>query len=126
VGFGILNSEKKAEDYPTNITLNEAIYFYAFVDNQLERSFSFVVKVFKGDNETKLSSEGSEGAELNFTTEKATLKPQQDWFSEKLSISFNQNGTGRLLILELWQITEQNQEEQFYDITFLRLNVTSL
>ncbi|MGV9172735.1 MAG: hypothetical protein ACOC44_04505 [Promethearchaeia archaeon] len=124
VGFGILNSEKKAEDYPKNITANEPIYFYAYVDNQLERSFTFVIKIFKGDNETELSSNGSENTDLNFTTEKTTLEPKKDWLSEKLSISYGVNGTGRILILELWEITTENQKEQFYDIVYLRLNIT--
>ncbi|MFO8017232.1 MAG: DUF1616 domain-containing protein [Promethearchaeia archaeon] len=124
VGFGILNSEKKAEDYPTNITVGEDVHFYAYVENHLERPFTFIIKVLKDNKETELSSNGSKNADLNFTVKKTTLELENDWTSEQLSISYHKNGTNRLLILELWEVTGEETEE-FYDIVYLRFNVTA-
>jgi len=122
VGFGILNSDKKAEDYPTTAKVNESIHFYVTVDNFLNEDFTFKLIILKGDNETDLSSKGSKHAHKCFTTDKKTLKPEKEWITERLSISFEKNGTGQSIIVELWEYNEDNSRE-FYDILWLRIDV---
>ncbi len=123
IDFGILNSNKKAEDYPTEVAANESVDFYVTVGNYLNREFKFCVKVLKGDNETEIKDSGSEGAHLNFTTKEKTLKSGENWMSEELSFSFEKAGQGQVLIVELWEITKD--EKEFYNILYLRLEVTS-
>jgi len=122
IGFGILNSDKKAEDYPTSATANQSIKFYVTVDNHLDHEFTFKLKILKGDNETDLSSKGSKHAHKCFTTDKETLKPDEEWISDRLSISFEKNGTEQILIVELWKYNEDNSRE-FWDILWLRLDI---
>ena len=124
VTFGLLNEDKKAEDYPTTAAINEDIYFYVTVGNYLREEFTFHLKILRGDNETELSSSGSEGAELNFTTKERTLEHQEEWISDKYSISFSDTGENHIIIVELYQITDEDKEE-FYNILFLRINVTA-
>ena len=57
--LGILNEEQKAENYPTEAMVNETIYFYVTVENQMEREFSFRIEILKGDNNTIVNSSGS-------------------------------------------------------------------
>ncbi|GAH60211.1 unnamed protein product, partial [marine sediment metagenome] len=45
--LGILNSEKKAENYPTEAAVNESITFYISVGNYLNRDFSFHIEILK-------------------------------------------------------------------------------
>jgi uncharacterized membrane protein len=122
VTFGILNENQKAENYPTEASINESISFYLTVDNHLERDFTFNVKIKKGDNNTVLSSSGSNGT-LAFMIN-GSLKHKEIWKSNKLNISFSQVGANHIIIAELWQNFESKPEE-FYNILWLRLNITS-
>ncbi|MBD3254827.1 MAG: DUF1616 domain-containing protein [Candidatus Lokiarchaeota archaeon] len=122
IGFGILNSREEAEDYPTVVRTNQPVEFYITVENELDRPFSFKLKIYKGDNFTKLSSDGSEYAHYNYSTDKEKLRQGEEWMSDKLSITFNTNGSGQILIVELWEYSDENGRE-FYDILWLRLNV---
>jgi uncharacterized membrane protein len=122
VGFGILNEDKKAEDYPTTAMVNETIKFYVTVENELDHDFTFKVLIFLGDENTDLSSEGSDHANKTDTTEKVTLHPKKEWISDKLSVSFPENGTDKLIITELWKYNEDNSRE-FWDILYLRLTI---
>jgi uncharacterized membrane protein len=122
VGFGILNEDKKAEDYPTTAAVNETISFYVTVENQLDHNFTFKVIIFLGDENTKLSSKGHRYANKTDTTEKVTLDPKKDWISDKLSVSFPQNGTDKIIIAELWKYNQDNSRE-FWDILYLRLTI---
>ncbi|MFX0073088.1 MAG: DUF1616 domain-containing protein [Candidatus Hermodarchaeota archaeon] len=122
IGFGILNDDKEAEDYPTTARVNESVDFYITVDNYLDRDFTFKLLVFKGDENTELSSKGSKHANKTFTTVKEKLKPNKEWISEELSVSFAHNGTDQIIIVELWQYYEDNSRE-FWDIVWLRLTI---
>ena len=124
VGFGILNDDKKAEDYPTTAKMNQSIYFYITVENELDHDFTFKLIILQGDEDTKLSSEGSKHANKTFTTDKEKLNPSEDWMSKKLSVSFPYNGTEQVLIVELWKYNEDNSRE-FWDILWLRLDIYS-
>lgn len=124
VTFGILNSEKRAENYPTEASVNEDVEFYIVVENHLNAEFMFEIRIYKGDNETKLSSDGSENADLNYTTDQETLDIGEKWESDKLSVHFGKIGSGQILIAELWEIKEDDSST-FYDTVYLRLNITA-
>ncbi|MHA1491632.1 MAG: hypothetical protein ACTSRI_18505, partial [Promethearchaeota archaeon] len=57
-----------------------------------------------------------------FTTSEITIKSNTRWISPKLHVSFSQVGENQIIILELWQITE-NGNEEFFDILWLRLDI---
>lgn len=124
IGFGILNDDEKAEDYPSTAKVNQSIYFYVTVDNELDHDFTFKLIILLGDEDTDLSPEGSEHANKTSTTDKETLKPEEGWMSDKLSVSFPYNGTDQILIVELWTYKEDNSRE-FWDILWLRLDIYS-
>jgi len=122
VGFGILNEDEKAEDYPTSAKVNQSIYFFVTVENYLDHDFTFKVIVSKGNEDSDLSSKGSDHVNKTLTTEKKTLKPEKDWMSEKLSVKFAYNGTNQIIVVELWKYNEDNSRE-FWDILWLRIDV---
>jgi len=122
VTFGILNENQKAEDYPTEAIVNESVFFYVTVDNYLNKEFTFRIKIKKGDSNTVLSSIGSNGT-LDSIIGNFTLKYNENWISEKLNVSFSEVGANQIIITELWQITNDD-EEKFYNILWLRLNIT--
>lgn len=122
VTFGILNENQKAEDYPTEAAVNENVSFYVTVDNYLNKEFTFRIKIKKGDSNTVLSSIGSNGT-LDSIIGNFTLKNNENWISEKLNISFSEVGANQIIITELWKITN-DVEEKFYNILWLRLNIT--
>jgi len=124
VTFGLLNANQEAENYQTQASIGEDIEFYATVDNYLGSDFTFRLKIYKGDNNTELSSSGSNNAVLNQTLAKVTIVNGQKWMSEKLTISFYQIGSNQTIIVELWQYTDATTE-QFYDIVWQRLNITA-
>jgi len=121
ITFGILNENQEAEDYPTEASINETVFFYLTVENYLEHTFEFSIRVKKGDNDTVMSSAGSNGT-LQFMINN-TLDHNETWMSEKLNISFSQIGENQIIIAELWQITQTSPE--FFDILWIRLNITS-
>ncbi|MHA1804913.1 MAG: DUF1616 domain-containing protein [Promethearchaeota archaeon] len=120
--FGILNSEKKAEDYPTSAHVREKIEFYVHVENHLYRNFTFQIRILTGDEYTQLSSNGSENARLRYKVGNVTLIEGQKWLSPKLWATFNTPGENKLIIVELWEITNSN-EVVFRDILWLRLTI---
>lgn len=122
VVFGILNENQEAENYPTEASINDSISFYLTVENYLDKIFTFDIKIKKGDNNTVLSSIGSNGT-LQFTINDS-LNHKEKWISPKLNISFSQIGVNQIIITELWQIFE-SKPDKFYDILWLRLNITS-
>ena len=122
VNFGILNSEKKAEDYPTSVRVGETIEFYVSVENYLNREFTFRIKILRGDGQSEVSSTGSDGAVLKKTIDNITLENAEEWCSKIQKISFSRAGKDQKIIAELWEITETN-EEKFFNIVYLRLTV---
>lgn len=92
------------------------------VDNYLNKEFTFRIKIKKGDCNTVLSSIGSNGT-LDSIIGNSTLKNNENWISEKLNVSFSEVGANQIIITELWKITN-DVEEKFYNILWLRLNIT--
>ena len=124
ITFGLLNSDKEAENYPTKATVNTNIEFYALVENHLGSDLTFHLKIYKGDNQTQLSSTGSVNAILNQTSPQITIKNEERKICGKFIISFLQIGSNQTIIVELWQIIN-GISDSFYDITWLRLNITA-
>ena len=122
VNFGVLNSDKEAEDFPTTAHVMEDIEFFITVENYLYQDFIFRIKILKGDDNTKLGSTGSQGATSVFITSQITLNSNTKWISPKLHVSFSQVGSNQIIIVELWQITE-NGNEEFFDILWMRINI---
>jgi hypothetical protein len=67
-------------------------------------------------------SNGSNGV-LDFTIGNFTLNHNERWISEKLNTSFSLVGEDQIIIAELWEIT--NTKSEFYDVLWLRLNITA-
>jgi uncharacterized membrane protein len=122
VTLGILNSEKKAENYPINASVGQNVSFYVTIDNQMKREFSFRVETLKGDNNTIVTSSGSINATSYFNTTKITLLHNQFWISEMLNVSFSQSGAGQRIIVELWEIKNSGIEKYFTNL-YLWLNI---
>ncbi|GAI97792.1 unnamed protein product, partial [marine sediment metagenome] len=99
-----------------------SISFYLTVENNLAKEFSFSVKIKRGNSNTILSSMGSNGT-LEYMIND-TLNYSNIWVSNKLNVSFTQLGANQIIIAELWQIGN-SEIEKFYDILWLRLNITS-
>ncbi len=122
--FGILNSDKKAEDYPTEAAVDANITFYISVGNYLNRDFSFRIEILKGDNETVLGSSPSLNAISFVNSSTFTLLHKAEWISNAFNISFSQPGNNQSIIAELWEIPTVGVR-RFYDVVYLRLNITS-
>ncbi|MFW9900075.1 MAG: hypothetical protein ACFFDY_02165 [Candidatus Thorarchaeota archaeon] len=122
VTFGILNENQKAENYQTEAPINETISFYLTVGNYLDREFMFRFKIKKGNNNTVLSSTGSNGT-LYKTIGNFTLNPKEFRIYGEYNISFSEEGQNQIIIAELWQI--KHEIEELFIIHYLRLNITS-
>jgi len=122
VTFGILNENKEVGNYPTERAVNETVSFYLTVENNLYREFNFRFKIKKGNNETFLSSYGSNGT-LYQTIGNFSLKVKEVQIYGEYNISFSEVGEDQIVIAELWQI--KNEIEEFYFILYLLLNITS-
>ncbi|TET58809.1 MAG: DUF1616 domain-containing protein [Promethearchaeota archaeon] len=123
VTFGILNENREAENYPTEVSVNETIYFYLTVGNYLDREFNFRFKIKKGNNDTVMSSVmGSDGS-LYLTSGNFTLEHNNETIFGDYNMSFSEIGVNQIVIAELWQI--KNEVEEFYNIIWLRLNITN-
>ncbi len=122
--LGILNSDKKAENYPTNAAVDENITFYISVGNYLNRDFSFQLEILKGNNDTVLSSSPSINATSFVNSSSITLSHSGVWISNAFNVSFSQAGTNQTIIAELWEIPSAGIR-RFYDVVYVRLNITS-
>jgi uncharacterized membrane protein len=123
VTFGILNENQEAENYPTEASANETIYFYLTVGNYFDRDFIFQIKIKKGNNNTVKSSSTPSNGTLDFTIGNFTLRRNLNWISPKLNVSFSELGENQIIITELWQI--ENEIEKYYFILWLQLNITN-
>jgi len=122
--LGILNWEKKAENYPTNAAVNDSITFYISVGNYLNRDFSFHIEILKGNNDTVLGPSPSLNATSFANSSTITLHHREDWISSAFNISFSQTGTNQIIIAELWEIPPVGIR-RFFNVVFFRLNITS-
>jgi uncharacterized membrane protein len=123
--LGILNSDKKAEDYPTNAAVDENITFYISVGNYLNRDFSFHIEILTGNNDTVLGPSHSLNATSLVNSSIITLPNSVDWISSAFNVSFSEAGTNQIIIAELWENPSVGIR-RFCDVVYLKLNITSL
>ena len=123
VTLGILNEDRRAENYPTEASVNETIFFYVTVGNYMNRDFSFQVMIKKGNNDTLMRPTFPSNGSLENIIGNFMLSNGGDWISEKLNISFSQIGNNQIIITELWQI--KNNIPKYYTKLWVRLNITN-
>ena len=124
ITFGLLNSEKKAENYPTVTATGENVTFYVSVANYLDRDFSFRLEILKGDNNTIIGSTPSVNSYSYLNLSTVNLRHGENWISSALNVSFSQPGNNQIIIAELWEMNGETIKK-FWDVLTLRLNVTS-
>ena len=124
ITFGVLNYNKKAENYPTNATTGENIAFYATVGNYLNRNSSFRIEILKGNNETILKPSGSQNAMSYMNSSTIELTHGESWISNEFNVSFSQPGYNQIIIAELWE-TSIGPNDKYWAIFWMRLNITS-
>ncbi len=122
VAYSILNENQEAGNYPTEAAANETISFYLTVENRLDREFMFGFKIKKGNNDTLLSSNGSNGT-LYQAIGNFSLNPNEIQIYGEYNISFSEVGEEQIIIAELWQI--KHEIEELFIIHYLRLNITN-
>jgi uncharacterized membrane protein len=122
VTLGVLNSEKKAENYPTEVSVGEEFTLFISVGNNLATNYTFSVHVFTGDQNTQVSKTTGSNGTLKEKLSSVTLQPGEEWISNAQKITFYSPGENSMVIFELWKI--ENSKETFYDVVFIRLNVT--
>jgi uncharacterized membrane protein len=123
ITFGVLNSDKKAENYPTNATLGENVTFYVSVGNYLNRDFSFRIEILKGNNETNLGPTGSSNAISFLNSSTIELQHGENWMNA-FNVSFSLLGNNQTIIAELWE-TNIGPNDKYWEIFWIRLNITS-
>jgi len=119
VTLGILNSDKKAEDYPTQANIGENISFYVTVGNYMKREFQFSLEILKGNEDTTLNSTGSYNAESFFNTTKEILAHSDTWISNMLNVSFSQPGANQSIIVELWELISSDTRK-YIDMVYIK------
>lgn len=124
ITFGVLNSDKKAESYPTNTTVGENVTFYISVGNYLNRDFSFRVEILMGNNETEIGSFGSLNATSVMNSSTTKLSHGENWISNEFNVKFSDPGYNQTIIAELWE-TNIGPDDKFWEVLTMHLNVTS-
>jgi uncharacterized membrane protein len=124
ITFGLLNSDKKAEDYPTNAATGENVSFYVSVGNYLNRDFLFRIEILKGNNNTIIGSSGSSNATSFINSSTIELQHGDVWISNEFNVSFSQPGNNQIIIAELWE-TSISPNDKFWEILTMHLNISS-
>ncbi len=122
VTLGVLNSEKKAENYPIDVNVGEEFTVFVSVGNNLATNFTFSVHVLTGDQKTFVSKTTGSNGTLKQKLSSITIQPGEEWISNAQRFSFYSAGENLMVIFELWKV--ENSKETFYDVVFLRLNVS--
>jgi uncharacterized membrane protein len=123
ITLGLLNSDKKAENYPTNTTIGENVTFYVTVGNYLNRDFSFRIEILTGDNETVIGSSGSSNATSFVNSSITMLSHGENWISNEFNVSFWETGYNKIVIAELWE-TNIGLNDKYWEIVTMHLNVS--
>ena len=125
VNFGVLNSDRKAENYPKNATVGENVTFYASVGNYLNRDFSFRVEILTGNNETILSPYAPALNAISYMNSSIVeLSHREKWISNAYNVLFLLSGYDQLIIVEFWE-NRDGSNDKYWEIFWMYLNVTS-
>ncbi|MHA1459534.1 MAG: hypothetical protein ACTSQR_07730, partial [Promethearchaeota archaeon] len=110
--------------YPTEAAVDANITFYISVGNYLNRDFSFQIEILKGDNDTVLGPSPSLNTTSFVNSSTITLLHRAEWISSAFNVSFSLSGNNQSIIAELWEIPSVGVR-RFYDVVYIRLNITS-
>ena len=124
ITLGLLNSDKKTDNYPSNATIGENITFYVSVGNYLNRDFSFRIEILKGNNETEIGSSGSSNATSYLNSSTTILSHGENWISNEFNVSFWLPGFNQIIIAEVWEIS-MGSNDKYWEIVTMHLNITS-
>jgi len=122
--YGLLNSDGYAQDYPTQKKINENVTLYTTVGNFLNEDFTFSIHILKGNHSTLINSESGSNGTLIRKLPNITLQHGNEWISDAQNISFSNTGQNKMIIFELWKI--ENNKEIYFDILFIKLNITEI
>lgn len=121
--LGVLGSNMKIADYPTELVAGENFTLYLYVGNHEGHVTYYRILVKLGDNTTQISQDEPSDAEL-LLTEEVILQDEGNW-TAPITLSIDQPGLNQRLIFELWAY---NPETHLFEYRFpcqLWLNVTA-
>ena len=124
ITIGLLNTDKKAENYPTMATTGENVTFYVSVANYLNRDFSFRLELLRGDNNTIIGSTPSVNSYSYANLSTVNLPHGENWISSPINVSFSQPGHNQSIIIEIWEMYGE-AIVKFWEVVYARLNVSS-
>ena len=123
--FMVLNEDKRLGDYPTNASVQENVSLHTYVESHYSEETEFMVRVYKGNNDTTITSEnGTTNAQWfrNITVE--PLSENENWTSQIINVSFDIMGENQTILFELWK--KNLQGEWHYvpnQVLFVRIDV---
>lgn len=103
--FFLLNENKVLRDYPTNVTQEEKITTFIFIQNLLGESHDFQIRCYRGKAETYLNPQIGVATNTNVTfisSQNISLGNKEEWISNQINITFPEVGTNQLALYELW------------------------
>lgn len=122
--LGVLGSQQKFANYPTNITRGQSFVLYAYVGNHEGVVEYYKVLVKLGNNNTVVSNTTSANAPVISSYSYVLNDGQNTTFPMNLSI--NQSATNLRMIFELWTLSTSNASFSYTGLwNQLWVNVTS-
>ncbi len=123
--FFVLNEDQVMKDFPVNITVDHPVSLHAYVDNHLQRTAEFCVRVYRGGVNFSINSsigvDGNSNAEyLNNQTR--ILENEESWTTSMINVSFSSPGN-QTILLELWVKTDFGWRYIPEYILFVRIEV---
>jgi hypothetical protein len=119
--LGILGSNMKLGDYPSNIVAGDTIHLYVYVGNQMNQPMYYTIQVKLGNNQTNVDPAPTTPVQ-QFTQ----IVPKNGTWVFPLNMTLTQPGQNQRIIFELWtynQTLNQNQYDNRW--TQVWLNVTA-
>ena len=123
--FIVLNDDKQMGNYPTNASAQENVSLHTYVENHYSDETDFMVKVYKGNNQTTITSEnGTRNAEWLRNISVSPLGENENWTSQVINVSFGEVGTNQTIVFELWKKNEDGQWNYVPNqVLFVRIDV---
>jgi uncharacterized membrane protein len=106
--FGVLGSNMKLGDYPSQIVASETVNLYGYVGNQMGKPMFYTVMVKLGDNTTVINP--VKAAAIQQYSQ--VLSFNQTWIFP-VSVTLTHIGNNQRLIFELWYYNETQGQMQY-------------
>lgn len=124
--FFILNEDQVMKDFPVNASVNEPVSVHAFVENHLQRTAEFSVRIYRGN--TNLTHNISIGVENNpnatyLFNQTKMLENEASWITPMINVTFPFAGLDQQIVLELWINTDFGWRYLAEYIIYLRIRV---